>query len=142
MHLVDHGTIQGNAGLPVALPIELRVYDHRFRHAPRIVPEILRQILFLIADDITEHFIRPAHFSGDSFGVGVEQEFRTVKPQAVFGIVRTGNAETVQLSRTRIGQKHVPDLIGTFTNRDANVLFGGLPILKQAKLNARGVVGK
>src|SRR5437588_372629 len=47
----------------------------------------------------------------------------------MFGIVRTRNAETVQLSRTQIGQKNMPDLIGTFRNWNANVLFGGLAIL-------------
>ena len=60
----------------------------------------------------------------------------------MFGIVRARNAETVQLSRTHIGQKNVPDLIGTFRNWNANVLFGGLAILEQAKLNARSVLGK
>jgi hypothetical protein len=36
----------------------------------------------------------------------------------------------------------VPDLIGTFRNWDANVLFGGLAIVEQAKLKARSVLGK
>src|SRR5204862_6272586 len=60
----------------------------------------------------------------------------------MFGIVRPRNAETVQLSRTHIGQKNVPALIGTFRNWNANVLFGGLAILAQAKLTARSVLGR
>ena len=122
--------MQWYAGSPVTLPIESGVDDHRLRHAPCIVAEVLRQILLLVADRVTEHFICPNHFSGNCFRVRVEEKFRAVETHSVFWIVRTGDAETVQLPGADIGQKHVPDLIGAFGDRDAKIFFGRLNIVE------------
>jgi hypothetical protein len=46
------------------------------------------------------------------------------------------------LSWTHIRQKHVPDLIGVFGDRDANVFFSRLDVVEQAKLNTGSVLGK
>jgi hypothetical protein len=46
------------------------------------------------------------------------------------------------LSWTYIRQKHVPDLIGVFGDRDANVFFSRLDAVEQAKLNTGSVLGK
>src|SRR5438094_9593430 len=59
MHFVNHGIVQWDPGSRVPLPIESGVDDHRLRHTPRIVTEVLRQILFLVADHVTEYFICP-----------------------------------------------------------------------------------
>ena len=112
------------------------VVDHdRLRHSPGVIAKILRQIFLLAADDVTEHLIRPVHLSGDRLRVRIEKKFRTIEAQPALRIVRTGNAETVELSRPHIRQKHVPDLIGVFGDRDANVFFGGLDAVEQAKIN-------
>src|SRR5207302_10842389 len=60
----------------------------------------------------------------------------------MFQIVRTSNPKTVQLSWTHIGQKHVPNLIGMFVDRDTNVFFGSLYVIEQAELNTGGVLRK
>ncbi len=134
--------MQRRTGLPIALPVESGVDHDRLGHSPRIIAKILSQILLLAPDDVTEHFIRPAHFSGDGLRVGVEKEFRTVEAQPAFRIVRARNPETVQLSRTHIRQEDVPDLIGVFIDRDTNVFFCGLDVVEQAKLNTGSVLGK
>src|SRR5947207_13523863 len=122
--------MQWDAWPPTPLPIKSSLDDHRLRHPPSIVMEVLRHICFLVADRVTEHFICPNHFSGDSFRIRVEEKFRAVETQSVFWIVRTGDAETVQLPGADIGQKHVPDLIGAFGDRDAKIFFGRLNIVE------------
>ena len=134
--------MQRDAGSPVALPVKCRVDHHRLRHAPCVITEILRQIFLLITDHVSEHLICPTDFSSDSLCIGIEKEFRTVKTQPALWIVRTGNAKTVQLAGARIGQKHVPDLISLFRDRDTNVLFGVLDIVEQAQLNTCSMLGK
>ena len=135
MHLVDHGTVQRHAGFPVALPVESGIDDDRLRYSPRVITKIASQIFLLISDDITEHFIRPAHFSRDSFRIRIEEKFRTVKPQPLLRIVRAANAKAVQLPWPRVRQKHMPDLVGVFSNRNANVLLGSVNIVEQAQFN-------
>jgi hypothetical protein len=75
VHLINHRILHRDSRSSVALPFKCRIDHHRLRDTPRVITEILRQIFLLIADDITEHFIGPAHFSGDGFRVGVEKEF-------------------------------------------------------------------
>ena len=142
MRLVNHGAVQRDARSLVTLPVESSVDDDRLGDSPCVIAEILRQIFLLIADYVTEHFICPAYFSGDGFCIRIEEKFRTVEAQSAFRIVRTGDAETVQLSGPHIRQKHVPDLIGVFSDRDTNVFFRGLETVEQTKLNAGGVLGK
>src|SRR5438552_19107870 len=108
MHFVNHGIVQCDPGSRVPLTIESGVDYHRLRHTPRIVTEVLRQILFLVADHITEHFICPNHFSGDSFRVRVDKKFLAVETHSVFWIVWTGVAETVPLPGADIAQTHEP----------------------------------
>jgi hypothetical protein len=36
----------------------------------------------------------------------------------------------------------MPDLISVFSDRNANVFFGGLDVLEQAQFNTGGVLGK
>ena len=132
----------GVSGLLVALPIESGIDHDRLRHPHASSRKSCVRSSFWLADDVTEHFVRPVHVSGDRFRVGIEQQFRTVEAQTVFRIVRTGDAKTVQLSRTHIGQKHVPDLIGLFANWNADVFLGGIDAVEQAKINRGRVLGK
>src|ERR1043166_1130088 len=140
MHLIDHGTMQRDAGFLITLPVESGIDDDRLRHAPRIITEILSQILLLAPDDITEHFIRPAHLSSDGLRIRIKKKFRAVEAQSAFGIVRTGNAETIQLPWTHIWQKHVPDVVGMFGDRDTNVFFSRLDVVEQARLKTFGIL--
>src|SRR5437867_11193129 len=87
------------------------INDDRLRHSPCIIAEIPSEILVFASDDITEHFIRPAHFPCDSFCVRIEKKFRTVEPQPAFWVVRTGNAKTIELPWPHIRQKNVPYLV-------------------------------
>ena len=79
MQFIDHRTVQWGTGTFVTLPVESGVDDDRLGHSPRIITEILSQIFLRVSDDIAEHLIRPAHLSGDSLRVRVEQKFRTVE---------------------------------------------------------------
>src|SRR5258708_4672428 len=60
----------------------------------------------------------------------------------MFRVVWAGDAKTVQLSWTHIRQEHMPNLIGAFGNRNADVFFSGFDAVEQAKFNAGGVLGK
>src|SRR4029453_19637457 len=99
MQLINHRTVQRHAGPPVALPFESGIDNDRLRHSPRNIAKVLSEILLLVPDDVTEHFIRPTYFSGDSLRVGVEKEFRTVEPQPAFRIGRARTREPGQLPR-------------------------------------------
>jgi hypothetical protein len=46
------------------------------------------------------------------------------------------------LSRPRIGQKDMPDLIRALLERDPNVFFGVFHVVDEAKLNASGMLRK
>ena len=140
MDFVDHGLVQRNDRSFVILPVKSGIDHYRFRHAPRVVTKVLRQIFLLIADHVTKHFICPAHLSRDSFCVRIKQKLRAVETQAALRIVWTGNAEPVQLSRPRVGQEHVPDLISLFVDRNANVFFSRFDAVEQTELNAGSVL--
>src|SRR6266516_4004038 len=142
VQFINHRIVQRDPRSSVALPIKSGVDHHRLRHAPCVSTEILRQSFLLITEHVSEHLISPTYFSSDSLCIGIEKEFGTVKAQAVLWIVRTGNAKTVQVTGARIGQKHVPDLISLFCDRDTNVLFGVLDIVEQAQLNTCSMLGK
>src|SRR5204863_4021497 len=78
----------------------------------------------------------------DGFRIRIEKEFRAIEPQPALRIVRTGNAKTVQLPWSHNRQKYVPDLVGVVDDRNANIFFGSVNILEQAKLNRSGRFGK
>ena len=142
VYFVDHRFVQGNRGSFVMLPVKRRIDDNRLRHAPRVIPKILRQIVLIIAHYVTEHLICPAHTACDRFGIRIEQKFRTIEAEAALWIVWAENAEPVQLSRPRIRQEHVPNLISVLTERNADVFFSRTDVVEQAKLDPRSVLGK
>src|SRR5690349_23630601 len=114
MYFIDHRVLQRNSWSPISLPIERRIDDDGFRHSPRIVAKVASQIFLLAADGVTEHFIYPAPCFPNSFSVRIQEEFRAVETQSALWIIKTGDAKPVDLSRPRIGQTNVPDMIGTF----------------------------
>ena len=142
MHLVNDRTVQRDAQSLIVVPVERIVNYHRFGNAPGIIAEILSEIFVFASDNVAEHFIRPAHVPRNGFRIRIEKEFRAVEPQPALRIVRTGNAKTVQLPWSHIRQKYVPDLVGVLGDRDANIFFGSVNILEQAKLNRSGRFGK
>src|SRR6185295_5453179 len=87
-------------------------------------------------------FIRPAYRADDRFRVRIQQELRAVETHAPLWLVRAGYAKTVQLSRPRVGQKDMPNMVRTFLDRDPDVFFRVLHAVDQAKLNSAGVRGK
>src|SRR5262249_1327377 len=95
VQFINHRIVHRDARSSVALPVKCRVDDHRLRHTPGVITEILRQIFLLITDYVTEHLICPTDCASDSFCIGIEKEFRTVKTQAALWSVRAGNAKTV-----------------------------------------------
>src|SRR4029077_6093177 len=60
----------------------------------------------------------------------------------MFRVVWAGDSKTVQLSLTHIRQEHMPNLIGAFGNRNADVFFSGFDAVEQAKFNTGVVLGK
>src|SRR6266478_291769 len=45
------------------------------------------------------------------------------------------NAKTIQLGRSHIRQKHMPDLIGVFSHWNANIFLVRVEIIEEAKIN-------
>jgi hypothetical protein len=52
------------------------------------------------------------------------------------------NAETVKLAGPRVGQEHVPDLFGLFTQLDPHFFVRRVEIIEQAKINRSRVLGE
>ena len=134
--------MQGRAGPFVVAPLK-RVIDHnRFRHAPRVVAKIAREIFLLPAHDVAEHFVGPIHLARDRLRIRIDQQLRAVETHAALGIVRPINAVAVELSRTHIGQEHMPDLVRVFRHRDANIFLGRVDIIEEAEIDRGRHFGK
>ena len=134
--------MQWDAWFPVPLPIE-GVIDHdRLGNAPCVIAEILSQIFVFAADDVAKHFVRPVYFSRDRFRIRIEKKFRAVESQTALRIVRTRNAKAVQLARSHIRQKHMPDLIGMFGHWNTNIFLARVRVIEQTKIDRGGGFGK
>ena len=123
----------------VAAPLERRVDDHRLGHPRTAVEMADREILFFRAEFVGEQAVVPIDLTRDGLGVRIEEEFRAVETVAVGGIVGAVNAVTIELTRLEIGQENVPDLIGLFTQGDADGLVLGFHAVEEAEFDVRGV---
>ena len=132
VYFVDHRLVQRNGRPFIPLPIESGIDHDGFRNTPCIIAKVLSQILLFVAYDITEHFIGPAHCSCDCFCVWIKEELRIIETQSALRIVRTGDAKPVQLARSRIGQKDMPDMTGTLLERNPNIVFCIVDAIEQA----------
>jgi len=122
--------MQWDAWLSVVLPIKRFVDHDRFGHAPGVVAKITCQIFLLISHHVAEHFIGPIHVAGDRFRVRIDQQLRVIETQALFRIVLTGNAITIQLTRPRVRQEDVPDIISSFRYRNADVFLARIDTIE------------
>ena len=133
MGLVDDGAIPGHR-LPhlLALPVEVRVDNDRFRHEGRAVALVERAVLFahLVAEDRGI----PLQLADVRARVRVEQQLVRIEAMAFVGLVGTMHAKTVNGARTNVGHVAVPDLVAVFRQLDARGLR--LPLgIEEAQLH-------
>jgi len=100
-----------------------------------VIAEIARQILVLAPDHVAGHFIRPINPPGDCLRVRVDEQLRIIKTQAALRLIGTGNPITVKLTRPRIGQENVPNLIGMFGHRNSDIFLARIEVVEEAKID-------
>lgn len=137
--LVDDGVFPGDLWPQFAqAPVEDLVDDDGLRHAAGIVAPIERQIFALAPRAVAEMRVAPHHPAGDPLGVGVEQQLVRIEAMAVVRLIRTVHAIAVKLSRRNVVEIAVPDVLGSFRQRDAFELAPALAV-EQAEFDAGGV---
>ncbi len=139
MQLVDHRIVPGNTGRPVILPGKGGIDHQAFRHIRSAIPFIEAKIIVIAVDGITEQSVIPAQLPADILGIGVEQQLAGVETMTVFRLVGAVHPVAVMLSRPRLRQEAVPDLIGL--PADFNGIEQFLPFLvEEAKLHFFGML--
>ena len=141
VQLVDHRLVQRRAGRGVVAPVERRIDDHRLGHPPGVVAVIAGKVALRRAPVVAEHLVAPVDLARDGAGVGVDEQFGGVEPRALGRFVGAVNAVAVELAGADLGQKDVPDLVGLLGHADADLLVGGVGAVKEAEIDAGGVLG-
>jgi hypothetical protein len=139
--LIDDRPISGDR-LPVgiALPVEVGIDHHAFRHDRGTVPLIKSRVVagfHLIAKDRRV----PDQFASMRPGIRIEQQFVWVKAMAILRRVQTMHAVAVESAGANIWKVIVKNLVGVFRQFDPHGL-GLSGAVKKADFDLRGVGGE
>ena len=120
-----------SVALGLAMPVEIRVDDHAFRHEGRAVPLVETEIVVRMPDRVAEQRGIPGQLAVMGARIGIEQELVRVETVAGLGLVGAVHAVAVDLPWSDIRQITVEDLIGVFGQGDALQLRPPVPSNRQ-----------
>ena len=110
MRLIDHRLGQGGQRRAVALPIEIIVHHHRFRHGKGIVTGVKGQIPARRSDPVSHQRIRPTQPPRQPLAVGVQHHLVRVEPVTFGRTIGALRAKAVQLPGPDARDMDMPDV--------------------------------
>ena len=127
--------------LEFAAPVEIRVDHHAFRNERRAVALVERQIGALGADRVAEDGGIPLKRADMRARVRIEQQLVAVEAMARLRLVGAVDAQTIERSRSDVGDSPVKDFIGEFRQFEAFALAFAVAV-ENADLDPRRIGGK
>ena len=139
VHLVDDRVVPRRPRRSIVAPRERRIDHRRERREGGVVARIEREIFVDVTDGVPEHLVGPLNRTRDRFRVWIHDNLVGVESVADCRIVRAVDAITVELVRTRVGQKRVPHHVRVLGQWNARAFFRGVRRIEKAKLDFGGV---
>ena len=140
--LVDDGTIPRRLRMAVVVPGERVVDDDAFGHSSGAIGVVDLEIVSRMAHLVGKERVIPLDLARDRLGVGIDEQLGRIEPVTVLGIVRAMDPEAVELARSHVGEKAVPDLVGPFPKQNLVLLDRIVRPLEQTELDGGRVLGE
>ena len=132
---------QGIEGRRSSPQVKASIDHDRLGHAARIVAPIERKIGARAAGAIAEMRVAPDQASGETFGVGIDQELVGVEAEAAFRLIGSVHPIAVELARHDVAEIAMPDVLAALRQRDPLELAPALAV-EQAKLDLLRIGGE
>ena len=126
----------------VPLPLEGRVDDNALRDERSRVAIITRKIGGRVAHPVAEHLVAPVKLTGQSSGIGIDQELGGIEAEPALGLVRPVHTVAVELARSQIGDEAMPDEIGSLAEHDPFSLGASVRSVEETDIDASGVLAE
>src|SRR5262249_15212626 len=130
--LVDEGLVPGGPRGAIVAPGKRCVKHHGQGRIGGAVAIIKRKVSRGVAYFVTPEFIMPLDVTADRLRVRIQNNLVGIEAVTVGRLVGPMDTITVKLTRLRIRQITMPDLIGLFRQSDTLIFLGVLGVVKEA----------
>src|SRR5262245_2344213 len=116
---VDDRVLPGDRRSTFFAPCERFIDDHALWYSTSVVAPVEREVGARAAGAIAKMCVAPDEAPGELPSIGIDEQLVRIEAQSPLRVIRAVNPVTVELSRRNIIEVAMPDILGTFWQRDA-----------------------